>query len=63
MRAGGEAGWKEEGRKDRHGSWIEVPLTRSGSATMKKNVMGSCGMSVKSQKPVSCGTFSCRLPT
>lgn len=110
------------------GSWMDVPLTRSGSATMKKNVMGSwrrsirapdteqgkqrraevgwgedgegsvsahgqalhygtvdevrgssvkegrgvgmCthvnttwGIRVKSQKPVSCGTFSCKLPT
>ena len=40
------------------GSWMDVLLTRSGSATMKKNVIGSCGMSVKSQKPVSCGTCS-----
>mmetsp|Transcript_34329 Transcript_34329/g.55421 ORF Transcript_34329/g.55421 Transcript_34329/m.55421 type:complete len:111 (-) Transcript_34329:2464-2796(-) len=40
------------------GSWMDVLLTRSGSATMKKNVIGSCGMSVNSQNPVSCGTCS-----
>ena len=35
----------------------------SGNGSRATDWEATCGMSVKSQKPVSCGTFSCRLPT